>query len=77
MSVNIKVTGGLNRAWGQIDPKAGVLTLFQHASYVLCDQVKAIDRQGGGGASETHCQTLNSRLKFMFHDGETIGAKFK
>jgi len=32
---------------------AGVLTLFQHASYLLCDQVKAIDRRGVGGASES------------------------
>jgi len=36
MSVNIKVTGGLNIEWGQIDPKVtGGLTELQH-SFIFC-----------------------------------------
>jgi len=34
MSVNIKVTGGLNIEWGQIDPKAtGGLKAFAYDTY--------------------------------------------
>jgi len=41
MSVNIKVTGGLNMEWGQIDPKVtGGIVLGKNAHWLFLARVR-------------------------------------